>query len=99
LFNNGIHFLGILSSAKWFAIALALLYNPTLIVMRKDERIGLRIPADLKKVLSKIAIKEGRSLAQVCEVFLRGGTEAYKRDGPKYLQRHLSRQKKEGLSD
>lgn len=67
--------------------------------MRKDERIGVRIPGELKMVLSQIAAKEGRSLAQVCEVLLRGGVEAYKKEGPKYLQRHLSRQTKEDHRD
>lgn len=65
--------------------------------MAKDERIGFRIPSDVKKVLLQIARKEGRSLAQVCELFLRGGIESYKKEGPKYLQRHLSRQKKEDI--
>ena len=67
--------------------------------MRKDERIGFRIPADLKRILSAIAAKEGRSLAQICEIFLRGAIDSYKKEGTKYLQRFLSRQKKEDLSE
>jgi len=31
---------------------------------------------------------------QVCEELLAGGLDVYKREGPKYLQRLLSRQKK-----
>lgn len=42
------------------------------------------------------ARSEVRSLPRVCEVLLAGGLEAYKKEGPKYLQRFLSRQKTEG---
>lgn len=58
--------------------------------MKKDETIGVRVPAELKKILLQIARREGRSLAQICELFLKGGIDAYKREGAKYLQRVLS---------
>jgi hypothetical protein len=58
--------------------------------MPKDERIGFRVPAEIKKVLSEIAKKEGRSLAQICELFLRGGVSAYKSEGTKYILRILA---------
>jgi hypothetical protein len=67
--------------------------------MRKDETIGVRVAAELKRALIQIAKKEGRSLAQLCEILLRGGASAYQDEGPKYLQRLLSRQKKEDLSE
>jgi hypothetical protein len=67
--------------------------------MRKDESIGVRVPAELKRALIQIAKKEGRSLAQLCEILLRGGAATYQEEGPKYLQRLLSRQKKEDLSE
>lgn len=60
--------------------------------MRKAEQIGLRVPADLKKALIQIAKSEGRSLAQVCEIFLRDGALSYKEEGPKYFHRILARQ-------
>jgi hypothetical protein len=63
--------------------------------MRKDETIGIRVTAELKKSLLQIATKEGRSLAQLCEILLRGATASYKEEGHAYLQRLLSRQKKE----
>ena len=56
---------------------------------KKDERIGFRIPAHVKRALIGIANKEGRSLAQVCELFLRAGIASYKKGGAKYLQRFL----------
>jgi hypothetical protein len=64
-------------------------------IMRKDERIGVRIPSELKKTLVQIAKKEGRSLAQICELFLKGGAVSYKEEGPKYLQRMVANQTKE----
>jgi hypothetical protein len=58
--------------------------------MKKDESIGVRVPAELKKTLLQIARREGRSLAQICELFFKGGIAAYNREGAKYLQRLLS---------
>jgi hypothetical protein len=63
-------------------------------LMRKEDRIGFRVPSELKKTLVQIAKTEGRSLAQVCEILLRGGVWSYKEEGSKYIQRLLSRQKK-----
>jgi hypothetical protein len=63
--------------------------------MAKDQTIGIRVTAELKKALLQIATKEGRSLAQLCEIFLRGAATSYREEGHAYLQRLLSRQKKE----
>jgi predicted DNA-binding protein len=57
----------------------------------KDERIGLRLPRELKVELQNIAKREGRSLAQVCELLLKGGILEYERTGPDYLRRLLVR--------
>jgi hypothetical protein len=57
----------------------------------KDERIGFRVASEVKVALSQIAKKEGRSLAQVCELLLRGGIHEYEREGSKYLQRLVAR--------
>ena len=61
----------------------------------RDEQIGFRLPAHLKRELHSLAKREGRTLSQICEIFVAGGLEAYRTEGPKYLQRLLSRQKKE----
>jgi hypothetical protein len=66
--------------------------------MKKDTRLSFRVRSDLKNSLEAIAAREGRSVAQVCEAFLKAGSETYKKRGPKYLQRFLSRQKKEDPS-
>src|SRR6267378_4015331 len=97
LANNGTHLRrtcqakGLRSSKDCRTMPLA--------IMRKDDRIGVRVPAELKRVLIQISKKEGRSLAQLCEILLRGGATAYQDEGSKYLQRLLSRQKKEGSSE
>jgi hypothetical protein len=65
--------------------------------MRKDAPVAFRIPTDLKRRLQKISKSEERSLSQVCEMLLRLGAESYEREGSKYLQRYLSRQKREDL--
>jgi hypothetical protein len=42
---------------------------------------------------------EGSSMAQICEAFLRAGSESYKKEGTKILQRFLAqRRKKEAAS-
>ena len=60
----------------------------------KDERIGVRVPGDIKVALRNIARKEGRSLAQVCELLLRGGIVEYEKEGSEYLRRLLTRPSK-----
>ncbi len=67
--------------------------------MRKDAPLAFRIPADLKKKLQEVAKREARSLSQICEMLLKLGVEGYEKEGSKYLQRFLSRQKKEDLSE
>jgi hypothetical protein len=62
----------------------------------KDDRIGFRVSAEMKVALLQIAKKEGRSLAQVCELLLRGGIHEYERDGSRYLHRFVERPKEKG---
>jgi len=57
----------------------------------KDDRIGVRVPRAIKVALQNIAKKEGRSLAQVCELLLKGGILEYERAGADYLRRLLVR--------
>ena len=62
--------------------------------MRKEDRIGIRVPAELKKALIQIAKTEDRSLAQICELFLKDGVLSYKEDGAKFFQRLRARHKR-----
>ena len=61
--------------------------------MKKEDRIGVRVSVELKKTLIQIAKTEDRSLAQVCEMFLRDGVLSYKQSGARFFQRLLSRHK------
>ncbi len=61
--------------------------------MRKDTALSFRVASTLKAELESLAMKEGRSVAQVCEALIRGGLEGYKKEGSKYLQRFLLRRK------
>jgi hypothetical protein len=63
--------------------------------MRKDTRLTFRVHSSLKRDLEAIAAREGRSVAQVCDAFLKASSEIYMKKGPKFLQRFLSRQKKD----
>ncbi len=59
----------------------------------KDEQIGFRVSSEIKAALLQIAKKEGRSLAQVCELILKGGIHEYEREGSRYLHRFVERPK------
>lgn len=63
-------------------------------MMKKTAPLAFRIPDDLKASLQRIASQEARSISQICEILLTIGTEAYAREGPKYLQSYLNRTKK-----
>ena len=91
---NGIQ-LGKHLSSEEFAKTGRVPYNPPQASMRKEDRIGFRVPVELKRTLMQIAKNEGRSVAQICEILLRAGASLYAEEGPKYLQRLLTRQKKE----
>jgi hypothetical protein len=58
--------------------------------MAKDTRLTFRVQSALKKDLEGIAAREGRSVAQVCEAFLKAGSETYKKKGFGFLQRFLA---------
>jgi predicted transcriptional regulator len=58
--------------------------------MTKDTQLTFRIRSDLKKELETIAAREGRSVAQVCEAFLKAGSESYKKKGSGFVQRFLA---------
>jgi hypothetical protein len=66
-----------------------------LATMKKEDRIGVRVSVELKKALIQVAKNEARSLAQVCEIFLREGALSYREDGAKFFQRVLARHKRQ----
>lgn len=59
----------------------------------KTEFLAFRVAPDLKRELQRMADDEQRPLSQVCEMLLYEGIEAYKKEGPKYIQRLVAKQK------
>lgn len=59
--------------------------------MKKDTRLTFRVRSDVKRHLEAIAAQEGQSVARICEAFLLAGTDLYKKEGTKFLQRLLGR--------
>jgi hypothetical protein len=62
--------------------------------MAKESRLTFRVRSELKTDLEAIALREKRSVAQICELMLSADVEAYRREGSKYLQRLLLRPQK-----
>jgi hypothetical protein len=60
--------------------------------------LGIRLNPELKKALEQIGNAEERSLSQICELLLREGVEAYRKEGHKYLQLS-ARRKRESASE
>ena len=52
-----------------------------------------RVDPDLRRDIQRIADEEQRTITQVCEMLLYEGIEAYKKDGPKFIQRLVAKQK------
>jgi hypothetical protein len=50
-----------------------------------------RVNSSLKRDVEAIATREGQSVAWICEAFLLAGSDTYKRQGAKFLQRMLGR--------
>ena len=47
----------------------------------------------LRRDVQRIADEEQRTITQVCEMLLYEGVEAYKKEGPKFMQRLVAKQK------
>jgi hypothetical protein len=54
---------------------------------------AFRVPPALKDEIQDIADSEARSISQICELLLEEGVESYKRDGPKFIQRLITKHK------
>jgi hypothetical protein len=64
----------------------------------KKDFLAFRIDPELKQQIEAIAGEEQRSISQICELFLKGAVEDYKKDGPQFIQRLLGRQKHKAKS-
>lgn len=63
------------------------------VVTTKKGFVAFRVSPDLKNDIEEIATLEARSISQICDLLLTEGVRAYKKEGPKFLQRLVSRQK------
>ena len=52
-----------------------------------------RVNPNLRRDIQRIADEEQRTLTQICEMLLYEGVEAYKKEGPKFMQRLIAKQK------
>jgi len=59
----------------------------------KSEFMGLRVSPDLKREILRIADDEQRNISQICEMFLYEGVDGYNKDGVKFVQRLVAKQK------
>ena len=59
----------------------------------KTDFLAFRVNPELKRDVEKIADEEQRNISQICEMLLYEGVEAYKKEGPKFMQRLVAKQK------
>lgn len=52
-----------------------------------------RVDPALRHDIQRIADEEQRTITQICEMLLHEGVEAYKKEGPKFMQRLVAKQK------
>ena len=63
------------------------------LVTTKKGFLAFRVSPDLKNEIQGIADSEARSISQVCELLLSEGVQSYKKEGPKFMQRLVAKQK------
>ena len=52
-----------------------------------------RVTPERKRDIERIADDEQRNISQICELLLHEGVEAYKKEGAKFMQRLIAKQK------
>lgn len=62
-------------------------------VVPKTDFLAFRVSPDLKRDIERIAEDEQRNISQICEMLLHEGVEAYKKEGAKFMQRLVAKQK------
>jgi hypothetical protein len=76
-----------------FWLSLGFGHGYSLFVTTKKGFLAFRVSPDLKNEIQGIANSEARSISQVCELLLSEGVQAYKKEGPKFMQRLVAKQK------
>ena len=59
----------------------------------EDRLLVFRVNPELRDDIQQIADEEQRTVTQVCEMLLNEGVEAYKKEGAKFMQRLVAKQK------
>jgi hypothetical protein len=59
----------------------------------KTEFLAFRVKPELKRDIEEIADDEQRNISQICELLLNEGVEAYRKEGSKFMQRLVAKQK------
>lgn len=62
-------------------------------MVAKTEFLAFRVKPELKRDIEQIADDEQRNISQICELLLREGVEAYRKEGSKFMQRIVAKQK------
>ena len=52
-----------------------------------------RVDPSLRREIQRIADEEQRTVTQICEMLLYEGVEAYRKEGPKFVQKLLTKHK------
>jgi hypothetical protein len=63
------------------------------VVTTKKSFLAFRVSPDLKNAIEEMANNEARSISQICELLLSEGVQVYRREGPKFMQRLVAKQK------
>jgi len=63
------------------------------VVTTKKGFLAFRVQPDLKHAIQEIADREARSISQVCELLLSEGVQGYKKEGARFMQRLVAKQK------
>ena len=61
--------------------------------MARTGFLVFRVDPALRRDVQRIANEEQRTITQICEMLLNEGVEAYKKEGPKFMQRLVAKQK------
>jgi hypothetical protein len=62
-------------------------------VAENKQFLAFRVSPELKSEIQLMADKEARSVSQVCELLLAEGVEIYSKEGAKFMQRLVAKQK------
>ena len=61
------------------------------VVTTKKGFLAFRVSPGLKNDIQEIAKNEARSISQICELLLLESVEAYRKEGPKFIQRLVAK--------